>query len=331
MSTPTPIPAPDPAQALRAFNRFWTRELGVLHEHLLDSRFTLAESRLLWELAERGEASASALAAELRLDLGYVSRLLAGLRRRRLLTTRRDPADGRRTLLALSASGRRAFATLDAASQAQAEHWLAPLAPAQRQALVAATGRLHALLSPVLREPARAAPADATLELGPPQPGDLGWVVARHGALYAAEQGLDQRFEGMVAGLVARFAERFDPHREACWIARRGANGTPLGSVFLIQARDDADVEPLPGVAQLRMLLLEPEARGLGLGRRLVDSCTQFARGAGYARIRLWTQSNLLAARRLYAAAGYRRVHSEPAADFGAQRTAELWEQVLGD
>jgi DNA-binding MarR family transcriptional regulator/GNAT superfamily N-acetyltransferase len=313
---------PESAQALRAFNRFWTRELGVLHKRLLESRFSLAESRLLWELAEHGEAGASTLAAALRLDLGYVSRLLAGLRQRRLLKTRRDPADGRRTLLALGASGKQALAMLDAASQAQAQSLLARLRPMQQQALIGATAQIQALLG---AEAATGEPAVLTS----PQPGDLGWVIARHGALYARDMGFDVRFEGLVADLVARFVASYDARHEACWIARHGEAGPPLGCVFVVQARDPSSAAPLPGVAQLRMLLVEPTARGLGLGARLVAQCSAFARAAGYRSIRLWTQSGLHAARHLYAQAGYGRISSERHSNFGRRLVAEVWELAL--
>lgn len=306
------------AQRLRAFNRDWTRRIGVLGEHLLDSPFSLSESRLLWELAQDGEPTATQLAQRLQLDLGYLSRMLAGLKKRGLLKSRRAPQDGRQQLLSLSAAGRRVFAQLDAASQAQAAALLQPLSEPQRQELIYAGERLRELVG---ARP-RAAP-----QLRAPRPGELGWVVARHGALYAQEWGYGPRFEALVARIVADFIERFEPAREAAWVAE-GTGGALMGSVMLVQARDAED-RPEPGVAQLRLLLVEPAARGLGLGRQLVAACTAFARQAGYRRIRLWTQQGLGAARHLYAEAGYRCMSSEAHADFGKPEVAEHWELEL--
>jgi len=302
---------------VRAFNRFYTRRIGVLAPKLSGSDFTLPEARVLWELAHHAPLSASALSKSLQLDAGYMSRLLRGLKARGLLAEQAHPSDGRQTLLKLSAAGKRAFAPLDRGSQAETEALLAPLSVAQRQALVGAMSRIQTVLEPDA----------AAVELRAPQPGDLGWLVERHGALYAAEYGLDARFEALVARICADFVDRLVPEREACWIATRGAER--LGAVMLVQARDDTTGRVRPGVAQLRLLLLEPHARGLGVGKRLVRQCSDFARAAGYRRIVLWTQSALTAARAIYAAEGYRLAASEAMLSFGQQVVSEHWELEL--
>lgn len=307
----------DHALDVRAFNRFYTRRIGVLSPKLSGSDFTLPEARLLWELAHHAPVSASALSKRLQLDAGYLSRLLRGLKSRGLLAEQAHPSDGRQTLLKLSPAGKRAFAPLDRSSQAETEALLAPLAAPQRQALVGAMSRIQAVLEPDA----------AAVELRPPQPGDLGWLIERHGAIYAAEFGLDARFEALVARICADFVDRLKPECEACWIAARGADR--LGAVMLVQARDDANGRVRAGVAQLRLLLLEPHARGLGLGKRLVRQCSEFARAAGYKRVTLWTQSALTAARAIYAAEGYQLVSSEALNSFGQDVISERWELVL--
>lgn len=303
---------------VRAFNRFYTRRIGVLAPKLAGSDFTLPEARVLWELAHHAPVSASGLSKSLQLDAGYMSRLLRGLKGRGLLASQAHPSDGRQTLLKLSAAGKRAFAPLDRGSQAETEALLEPLSAPQRQALVGAMSRIQAVLEP---------DGQAGVELRAPQPGDLGWMIERHGTTYAAEYGLDTRFEALVARICADFVDRFQPEREACWIAARGAER--LGSVMLVQARDDAKSRLRPGVAQLRLLLLEPHARGLGVGKRLVRQCSDFARAAGYKRIALWTQSALTAARAIYAAEGYQLVGSEALHSFGQQVVSERWELTL--
>lgn len=304
--------------ALRAFNRFYTRRIGVLGERLLASNFSLGESRLLYELAHAPGLTAAALARDLDLDAGYLSRLLAGLRERGLVKAQRAPHDGRQTLLSLTAAGRRAFAPVDKRSHEHMAALLAPLTAAQQQELLAAAARIEGLLG---------GQATAPVQLRPHRPGDIGWVIARHGALYAQEYGWDLRFEALVARIAADFVDRFDAAKEACWIAERDA--VPLGCVFLVQARDEDSGAVEPGVAQLRLLLLEPAARGLGLGKRLVDECERFARAAGYRRIRLWTNSVLSAARGIYTKAGYRLVASETHENFGQTLVGEIWELDL--
>jgi DNA-binding MarR family transcriptional regulator/N-acetylglutamate synthase-like GNAT family acetyltransferase len=304
--------------ALRAFNRFYTRRIGVLDEGLLHSRFSLTESRLLWELAHRPGSTASALAAELGLDRGYLSRLLRNFRQRSLVTSGKSPDDARSTLLSLSAAGKRALAPLEQRSQQQMAELLAPLAEDQQLQLLDAMTRIQTLLG--------ARPRSGAFVLRAHQAGDIGWVVSRHGALYAQQFGWDGRFEALVAHIAAAFIERFEAGREACWIAER--DGAKLGCVFLLRSRGDDDAVE-PDTAQLRLLLVEPAARGLGLGAALVAECERFARQAGYRRIRLWTNSVLLAARDIYRKAGYRLLASAPHRSFGQELVGETWELEL--
>ena len=308
---------------LRAFNRFYTRRIGVLHEGLLRSRFTLTESRLLWELAHRDGLTATALARELELDAGYLSRLLRSLKERGLLKSTRAKDDARHQPLSLTAAGRRAFAPLDKRSRADVAALLATLTEAQQQELLQAMARLEQLLGEAPARNARNTP----FLLRPHRPGDIGWVVSRHGALYADEHAFDTSFEALVARIAADFIERFDAQREACWIAEH--DSANVGSVFLAQARDEVTHQPIADVAQLRMLLVEPAARGLGLGRRLVEECERFARRAGYRKIVLWTHANLLAARGIYRAADYVLTSSAPHHSFGHDLVGETWERVL--
>jgi DNA-binding MarR family transcriptional regulator/GNAT superfamily N-acetyltransferase len=306
--------------AIRRFNRFYTRRIGVLHEKLADTRFSLTESRLLWELAHRGRTTAAELARDLDLDPGYLSRLLRALKEQKLIRSERSASDARHLHLSLSAAGRRAFAPLDRQSEADVAALLAALPEGEQQSLLRAMAEIELLLG----ERQRAA---VPWLLRAPQPGDIGWVVERHGRLYADEYGWDTRFEALVARIAADFVDRFDAGREACWIAER--DGVNVGCVFLVQARDDASGAVVDGSAQLRMLLVEPAARGLGIGARLVDECERFARAKGYRRIVLWTNSVLLAARAIYAKAGYRLVASEAHESFGHSLVGETWELAL--
>jgi DNA-binding MarR family transcriptional regulator/ribosomal protein S18 acetylase RimI-like enzyme len=326
----------DRAATLRAFNRFYTRRIGVLQDRLLESSFSLPESRVLWELAHSPGLTASALAEALQLDTGYLSRLLAGLRERKLVKAERAAHDGRQTLLCLTPAGQRALAPLEQRAQAQMSALLTPLTEGEQQELLYAAQRIENLLD-------RGQTRTGTVRLRGLRPGDVGWMVSRHAALYAQEHGWDGRFEAMVARIGADYIDHLDPRRENAWIAERAetsgaagatglttdAPGHPLGCVFLVQAQDDTRSQPEPGVAQLRLLIVEPAARGLGIGKRLVDECTRFARAAGYERIRLKTHSMLSAARALYAQAGYQLIASEPHQSFGQQLVAETWELRL--
>lgn len=306
--------------ALRAFNRFFTRRIGVLDERLYGTPFTLPQTRVLWELAHHEGVTATELAQLLDLDTGYLSRMLAALKARKLVRAQRSPADARQSILSLTASGRRAFEPMNAHSQAQIAALLSPLDEPSRRRLLQAAGTIESLLgAPRAEQP--------PYLLRPPRPGDMGWVIGRHGAIYVQEYGWDITFEGLVAQIVGHYIERFDAKREACWIAER--NGTNVGCVFLVQARDDKTGKPERGVAQLRLLIVEPDTRGLGIGARLVAECERFARDANYKRIKLWTQSSLTAARAIYAKAGYQLVSSEPHHSFGADLIGEMWEMTL--
>ena len=308
---------------VRRFNRFYTRRIGVLDERHADTRFNLAESRVLWELAHRDRTTATELARDLGLDAGYLSRLLRGFKERKLVRAERTDADARRLHLTLTAAGRKAFAPLDRHAEHATGELLAPLDSAGRRGLTGAMATIERLLGD-----APAARAAEPWVMRGPVPGDIGWVVARHAALYAAEHGWDWRFEALVARIAAAFVDRFDAAREACWIAER--DGENVGCVFLVQARDEATGAVVPDVAQLRMLLVEPDARGLGIGARLVDECHRHARRLGYRKIVLWTNSVLAAARAIYTKAGYVLVRSEPHESFGRALVGETWELGLG-
>jgi len=299
-------------EAARRFNRFYTRKIGVLHEGAYRSPFSLTEVRVLYELAHRDEPTATALARELGLDPGYLSRILRGFERRGLVLKTRSAADGRQSHLSLTTQGRKVFAPLNARSHDEVAAMLAGLSPAVQARVVGAMQTIERLLGD---RPAAPAP----YVLRQPLPGDLGWVVYRHGAVYAREYGYDARFEALVAEIVAHFVQRYDATRERCWIAEQ--DGEVVGSVFL--------VERSKTVAQLRLLLVEPAARGAGLGTRLVDECVCFARQAGYRTLTLWTQSELRAARRLYQAAGFRIVGKEKNHSFGKALVSETWELDL--
>jgi DNA-binding MarR family transcriptional regulator/ribosomal protein S18 acetylase RimI-like enzyme len=299
-------------EAVRRFNRFYTRSIGVLHEGFLESPFSLTEGRVLYELLHGERPSASDVAQALGLDAGYLSRILRGFQRRGLLERRPAQHDARRSLLGLTRKGREATFALDARSSDQVRGLLGRLAAPERRRLLDALGTIEELLG---GRPERRAP----YLLRPHQPGDMGWVVERHGALYAQERGYDEEFEALVAEIVARFLRRFDPKRERCWIAEK--DGRNVGSVFLVQKTKT--------VSQLRLLLVEPDARGLGIGERLVNECVRFARQAGYRRMTLWTQDDLAAARHLYEKAGFRIVAREPHRSFGQDLVAETWELSL--
>jgi DNA-binding MarR family transcriptional regulator/N-acetylglutamate synthase-like GNAT family acetyltransferase len=307
-----PVSDPGRIAAVRRFGRCYTGAIGVLRERLHDSRFSLTEARVLYELANQQSPTAADIARELGLDAGYLSRILQRFVRDGLLRRDRSPHDGRQTHLTLTASGRDALAPLEAASAAEVGALLARLPDPAQAALVAAMGRIETLLQGIEM------PRGAWLLRGP-RPGDIGWVVARHGALYAQEYAFDARFEALVAKVAGAFLEQNDPVCERCWIAER--DGVNVGSIFLVRA--DAET------ARLRLLLVEPTARGAGIGRRLVAECVDFARAAGYRRIVLWTNDILVAARQLYVQAGFQLVARKPHCDFGPPMVGEDWALVL--
>jgi DNA-binding MarR family transcriptional regulator/predicted N-acetyltransferase YhbS len=298
-------------EQVRAFNRDYTRRIGVLSQRLLDSPWSLTEARVLYEIAHRPGVTASALAADLGLDRGYLSRILKRFAAKRLLARAASGADARRQHLRLTPAGRGVFAPLERRARRQVRTLLAPLDAARREALLAAMRTIRSAFDP--------ASAAAGVTLRAHRPGDMGWVVERHGALYAAEYGWNEEFEALVAGITADFIRKLDPSRERCWIAELG--GRRVGCIFLVAGAG--------GSARLRLLLVEPQARGLGLGGRLVGECVSFARAAGYERIMLWTQSMLVAARRLYQRAGFVRTARKPHHSFGHDLLGETWKLSL--
>jgi DNA-binding MarR family transcriptional regulator/GNAT superfamily N-acetyltransferase len=295
--------------AVRRFSRFYTRKIGLLQDGLLDSPFSLTQARVLYELAHTPDQTATDIAAALAIDPGYLSRILRAFDEQGLIDRKRAPADGRQVALSLTTKGRKAFAALDHRSQRDMGAILGKLSLADQECVVAAMRRIETLLG-------GGDAAAARYHLRPHRPGDLGWVISAHGALYAQEYGWDISFEAMVADIVAQFIRRFDPKREHCWIAEM--DGEPVGSVFLVKG-DTEDV------AKLRLLIVDPKARGLGLGRRLVDECIAFARARDYRQVTLWTQSILASARRIYKATGFRLVDSKPHISWGASLVGETW------
>jgi DNA-binding MarR family transcriptional regulator/GNAT superfamily N-acetyltransferase len=298
--------------AVRGFNRFWTRRIGVLREGYLESPFSLTEVRVLYELARSEETTASELGKELGLDAGYLSRILRGFEGRGLISKKLSETDGRRSLLRLTEEGQEAFAPLDARSREDVGAMLGALSAAKQDRLVGAMRTIEELLG------AQPEPKVPYL-LRPHEPGDMGWVVHRHGILYAREYGWDERFEALVARIVADFVDNFDPAKERCWIAE--SDRAILGCVFVVKESDT--------VAKLRLLLVEPEARGLGLGTRLVGECVRFARGRGYEKLTLWTNSVLDAARRIYEEKGFKIVEEEEHHSFGKDLVGQNWELKL--
>jgi DNA-binding MarR family transcriptional regulator/GNAT superfamily N-acetyltransferase len=297
---------------VRHFNRFFTRQIGVLREGLLHSPYPLTEARIIFELAQRQRLTAAELGRELGLDAGYLSRLLARLEQQGLLEKTRSESDGRQRLLRLTTEGEHAFALLDQRSRDEIGEMLAELSEDDQQRLLKAMDTIERVFNKGLKyaEP---------FVLRPHEPGDMGWVTHRHGVLYAQEYGWDEHFEALVAQIVSDFITRYNPERERCWIAE--INGEIVGSIFCVHVSDT--------VAKLRLLLVEPSARGLGLGSRLVDECIRFARRRGYQKMTLWTQSNLVAARHIYAQKGFALVAQEPTHSFGHDLISETWELTL--
>lgn len=299
MATPA-IPRasePDgPVQTVRRFNRFYTRQIGVLQEHLLQSQFSLTEVRVLYELAHRDNATAKELCQDLGLDRGYVSRMLQGFELQGWIKTTPSPDDRRCQFLSLTSKGHKVFNPLERRSSDEVAAMLGKLSPTEQRKLLAAIREIEDVLSPSER-------TAAPYVLRPHRPGNMGWVVQRHGELYWQEYHYDERFEALVAGIVAEFIQNLDPTRERCWIAEK--DGENVGCIFLVRKS--------AAVAKLRLLLVEPSARGLGIGKRLVDECVRFASEAGYKKIILWTQSELVAARSLYQRAGFEKVRRREA------------------
>src|SRR5580692_5448094 len=299
--------------ALRRFNRFYTRHIGLLDEGLLNSPFSLTQSRTLYELANRKESTAAELCDALGLDPGYLSRILSGFEKTRFIEKKESPKDARQILLELTKKGRQAFVPLNARSEEQVRAILGKLSPVRQDDLLHSMQTVEALLNP-------GTDSVTPYVLRQHHPGDMGWVVWRHGLLYSQEYGYDERYEALVAEMVAEFVEKLDPARERCWIAER--DGENVGSVFLVKKSET--------VAKLRLLLVEPSARGLGIGKQLVAECIRYARRAGYKKILLWTQSELAAARSIYQNAGFKLVGEEKHDSWSRKGlVAETWELKL--
>lgn len=299
----------DAIAAVRHFNRFYTKQLGVLNEGLLESPFTLTEARIIYELANREKTTASELGNELGMDAGYLSRTLKSLESRNVITRKTSANDARQSHLGLTAKGKKEFGNLDQLSRNQIEEILNELSSADQKRLLASMASIENLLGEKTSE------ENFSYILRNPEPGDFGWVVQSNGTLYANEYGWDENYEALVAGIVAEYVKNLDPKKERCWIAEK--DGENVGCVFLVKESKD--------VAKLRLLIVDPKARGLGIGKRLVDECTKFARRAGYKRITLWTNSVLLAARSIYQKAGYELVKSESHHSFGHDLVGETW------
>jgi DNA-binding MarR family transcriptional regulator/GNAT superfamily N-acetyltransferase len=297
---------------VRRFNRFFTRQIGALREGLLHSPYNLTESRILYEVANRDNLTAADLCRELGLDAGYLSRILARLESQGVLEKVPSPNDGRQRLLRLTPAGQEAFTLLDQRSREEVGEMLAEHTEEEQVRLLKAMHTIESILDKSLKfsEP---------FFLRPHEPGDMGWVTHRHGVLYAQEYGWDSTFEALVAQIVADFINNFDPTRERCWIAEM--NGEIVGSVFLVRQDETT--------AKLRLLLVEPKARGLGLGSRLVEECIRFARRVGYQKITLWTHSILVEARHIYQKKGFQLVAEEPHHSFGHDLISETWELAL--
>jgi DNA-binding MarR family transcriptional regulator/N-acetylglutamate synthase-like GNAT family acetyltransferase len=303
----------DRVASVRRFSRFYTRRIGVLHEGLLGSPLSLTEGRVVWELAQRETTTAAELAAELGLDAGYLSRILGGFERQGLIDRRPSERDGRQSDIALTQAGRALYATIDRRSREEVAALLGRLDDADQARLVEALETAERLLGQ------RRKPAGPAYILRPHQPGDIGWIIHRHGVLYAEEYGLDMRFEALVATIAAAFIDNFDAARERCWVAERAA--AVVGSVLLVKESE--------AVAKLRLLYVEPSSRGLGIGSRLVAECVRFARQQRYSKVRLWTNDVLVSARRIYQAAGFRLVREEPHRSFGRDLVGQTWELPL--
>lgn len=302
-------------ELVRRFNRFYTRRIGVLQEGLLASPFTLAQARILFELGTRQTAIAGELALDLGLDPGYLSRILQGFVEKRLVARERSIEDGRRAQLSLTQKGRKAFGELDRKSRVSTAGMVSPLPPAERKRLIAAMQTLQETLS------YPAVPRAAHIIIREHRIGDIGWAIEQHGRLYAAEFGWNGEFEALVATLFARFATQHDPAAERFWVAE--ADAERAGCVFVVRNERD------PLAAQLRCLLVDPRARGLGLGRILVEECIRFAKSAAYERMVLWTNDVLIAARRIYEAAGFSLVEEAPHHSFGHDLIGQVWARTL--
>jgi DNA-binding MarR family transcriptional regulator/N-acetylglutamate synthase-like GNAT family acetyltransferase len=299
--------APERVGEVRAFSRFYANLIGALREGLLRTPYTLTEARVIYELAQQDSSQLAELRRSLDIDAGYLSRILARFEADGLVRRERSSTDGRRQIIGLTPSGMAAFRTLDRRSTDEITSLLSPLTEEDQRRVTAAMGTIRSLLAPDR--------ASEAFVLRPPAPGDFGWVVHRHGALYAEEYGWDETFEALVARIVADFIDHRDPKREAAWIAE--VDGERVGCVFCVKKEDT--------IAQLRILLVEPSARGMGIGSRLIEECLRFARRAGYEQIMLWTNDVLVDARRLYERAGFELREEESHHSFGHALVGQMW------
>ncbi len=310
MAASVPSSSADPVSTVRRFNRFYTRQIGVLDEHLLGSQFSLTEVRVLYEIAHRQNSTAKDLCTDLGLDRGYVSRMLQKFEEHGWIKITTSPDDRRRQFLSLTAKGHKVFDPLDRRSSDEVAALIAKLSPIQQKKMLEAIRDIESALAP-------AKTLTVPFTVRQHRPGDMGWVVQRHGELYWQEYHYDERFEALVAEIVAEFIQKLDPSCERCWIAER--EGERAGSIFLVKKS--------ASIAKLRLLLVEPSARGLGIGKRLVSECVQFAKDAGYKKILLWTQSELAAARAIYKSAGFERIAEERHDSWSRKNlVAETWE-----
>lgn len=297
----------DVLSEVRSFNRFYTREIGLLDEHLPERNFTLAEVRILYELAQHKQTAAD-LGRALGIDKARLSRVISLFRTRGLVLAEPDPRHNKRLILSLTATGKSAFVTLDEGTRAQIAALLASVGDEQRQSLVSAMRTIKSTLRPDAAPP--------SVEVRRLRPGDLGWITYRQSVLYHREYGWDWTYEGLVAGILSQFVATFDPTREDAWVAERGGN--VVGSIFLVKGAE-------PSIAKLSLLYVEPSARGLGIGQNLVSRCILRAREFGYSELTLWTNSVLVSARRIYEAAGFQLTNEEPHRSFGHDLTGQTW------
>jgi DNA-binding MarR family transcriptional regulator/GNAT superfamily N-acetyltransferase len=298
--------------AIRRFNRFYTQRIGVLREGWVKSPFSLTQARVLYELMQRDKPTATELAKDLGLDAGYLSRILRGFESAGLIRRETSASDGRQSLLTITERGRKKFAPIETHTEEEVRGMLGTLTPAAQAKLVEAARTIERVLG-------NAAKAKAPYVLRQPRPGDMGWIASRHAVLYAQEYGWTDPFEGLCAQIVADFVNNYDAKRERCWIAE--LDGENAGTVMLVKETDE--------VARLRLLLVEPAARGRGIGARLVGECVLFARAAGYRRITLWTHSVLTAARHIYRQAGFTLTSSETHHSWGKEVVSEHWDLEL--
>jgi len=296
----------------RRFNRFYTKRIGLLNQGYLETNFSLTQARILFELAQRKGLTATDLIRELDIDRGYLSRNLAQFEKQGLIQRTTSKKDQRFQTLKLTAAGKKSFSVLNNRSSQEIGEWLKKLSDEQKQELLEAMNTVQNILG---------SPSDSNepIRLRTYGPGDVGWIIARHGALYASEYQFDETFEGLVAEILGRFLKRHDSKKECIWIAER--NREKLGTVTIVDAGDK--------VAQLRCLLVEPKARGLGIGQKLIEECIRFSKRNGYTRMKLWTQSHLHAARHLYEKAGFKIVEKKPQFSFGQKVVSEIWELSL--